>query len=336
MTSTIDPRDHEAFQRVADEVRNWGRWGDNDQIGTLNHLTPARVAAARAEIESGRTFALGIDISQHSVWGDGTIRARPQHYLTVDGGDDPEQLTALAAAIPTDTNRGFAMGWRSTMRFADDVVVLQLQGATQWDGLAHAWYDDTLYNGYSAGSVTSRGTAQIGIEHAARQGITGRAVLIDVAGHRGVDHLEANTAVTADELDAVCAAQGSEVRPGDIVLVRTGWWSGFTGPESAAAWRSGSPGVEWTVASWLHEHEVAAVASDNLAVEASGQGHEWASLPMHMLCIRDMGMTLGELWNLEALAADCRSDGRYSMLLAAPPLPIPGAVGSPINPVAIK
>lgn len=336
MAMPIDPCDEQAFEQVATAVRNWGRWGPGDQIGTLNHLTAERVAAAAAEVVTGRTFTLGIDISGHSVWGDGTIRPRPQHVLTVDGGDHPEHFAELATAVTTDTNRGLALSWSTRMRFADDMVIMPLQVATQWDGLAHAWYDDTLYNGFPAGSVTSRGTSRDGIEHAARHGITGRAVLIDVAGHYGVDHLEPNTAITAAELDAVCAAQKTVVRPGDIVLVRTGWWSTFTGPEIAAQWRSGSPGVEWTVASWLHEHEIAAIASDNLAVEASGQGYGWASLPMHMLCLRDMGLTLGEAWNLEELATDCRADGRYSMMLAAPPLPIPGAVGSPINPVAIK
>ncbi|MCU1437164.1 MAG: cyclase, partial [Naasia sp.] len=306
-------------------------------LGTLNLITPERVAEAGAEIRTGRTFPLGITFDTDGAWGDDTFRINTRHFLTVDGGDERGLVDALdEREIVSTADRMLANSWRKSMRFADDVVIMSLQSATQWDGLAHAWYDDRLYNDVPASSVTSRGAGRNGIEHVARRGIVGRAVLLDVAGFRGVDHLPANEAIYADELDAVCATQGSTVTPGDILLVRTGWWSTYRGRQDAAAWRAGCPGLSWTAAEWLFQKDVAAVAADNLAVEASGQGHEWAGLPMHMLAIRDMGLTLGEMWNLDDIAADCREDGRYSMLLAAPPLAIPGAVGSPINPVVVK
>ena len=125
------------------------------------------------------------------------------------------------------------------------------------------------------------------------------------------------------------------IEPGDIVVVHTGWWTRFTRTGDGAA--AGS-GLHWSAASWLHDHRVAAVAADNLMVEDPDQesGVTGTLLPMHMLCLRDMGLMLGEYWDLGALAADCASDGRYDFQLIAPPLRVVGAVGSPVNPIAIK
>jgi kynurenine formamidase len=123
------------------------------------------------------------------------------------------------------------------------------------------------------------------------------------------------------------------VERGDIVLIRTGWWARFLqtgdGTEPGA-------GLDWTCASWLHDHEVAAVAADNLMVENPVSAVDGAILPMHMLCLRDMGLMLGEYWDLTALAEDCAADGVYEFQLIAPPLRVTGAVGSPVNPIAIK
>src|SRR5690606_29513635 len=120
----IDPRDPDAFSRMAGRVRNWGRWGPDDQLGTLNFITPESVAAAAAEIRTGRVFPLGIDITANGLWGDGTIRPQPQHYFTLDGGDDPDAIAMVADSEPTETNRAFARTWSTRTHFADDLVVL--------------------------------------------------------------------------------------------------------------------------------------------------------------------------------------------------------------------
>jgi kynurenine formamidase len=120
---------------------------------------------------------------------------------------------------------------------------------------------------------------------------------------------------------------------GDILLIRTGWWTRFllTGNKT-----EGYSGLDWRCASWLHDHEIAAVAADNLQVEDLVSGIEGITFPLHLLCLRDMGMMFGEYWDLAALADDCAADGVYEFQLVAPPLRVVGAVGSPVNPIAIK
>ena len=220
------------------------------------------------------------------------------------------------------------------MRFNDDIIIMPLQAATQWDALSHVYYEDYLYNGFPANSVTSTGAFYCGIDKVDVKGITSRGVLLDIVRLRGVDSFcEMGNPITPDELDAAAKAQGVIVGRGDIVLVRTGWWARFL--ETGDGGEPGA-GLDWTCASWLHDHEVAAVAADNLMDENPTSGVEGAFLPMHMLCLRDMGLMLGEYWDLTALAADCAADGVYEFQLIAPPLRVTGAVGSPVNPIAIK
>jgi Putative cyclase len=135
----------------------------------------------------------------------------------------------------------------------------------------------------------------------------------------GVENLPPNTAIAPGELDDVAAAEGIDVRSGDIVLVRTGWWPRFAELGDSTAWRAGCPGLSWSCAQWLYEHEVAAVAADNIALEAAERAIDGMYLPLHGLYLRDMGMMLGELWDLEALAADCAADGVCEFQLTALP-----------------
>jgi kynurenine formamidase len=257
------------------------------------------------------------------------------HVMTVDGGD----ANTLAQYAPGWTRNPGAqqMGGYlvdNLFRFNDDMIIMPLQAATQWDALSHVYYDDKLYNGFSAGSVTSMGAYHCGIEKVDVKGITSRGVLLDLVRHRGAEvFLERGNPITPEELDDVARAQGVTVGRGDIVLIRTGWWARFlmTGNKTEPY-----SGLHWHCASWLHDHEVAAVASDNLQVEDPIPDVDGAFLPLHLLCLRDMGLMLGEYWDLTALAADCAADGVYEFQLIAPPLRFVGAVGSPVNPIAIK
>jgi len=323
------------LRAMGERVRNWGRWGPEDELGTLNLIGPEQIAAAAALVRRGAVFSLGMDIGDKGIWDGSTFRRNPVHTMTVDGGDR-ELLTHLddgGSASPVVA----AMWGRGLARFNDDLLIMHLQSSTQWDALAHVYYDDQLYNGVPAASVTSQGATRQGIQTMAR-GVVGRGVLIDVARHRGVEHLPRNERVEPEELDRVLAAQGVELRTGDIVVVRTGWLAQFPAHAEARVWRSGCPGLDWTCAEWLHRHDVAAVAADNTAVEASAPSYPEGDepLPMHLLCLRDMGMPFGELWDPEALAADCAEDGVYEFQLVAPPLRVTGAVGSPLNPLALK
>ncbi|MEU6584237.1 cyclase family protein [Nocardia sp. NPDC046763] len=325
----------EEWRKVAERVRNWGRWGDDDQLGTLNLLTPDRIAYAATRARAGRTIQLGIPFDAYGPQGSSGFRRNPIHLMAVDGGD-ADLATVLDGWGGRNEAQVAGMYAAGPMRYNDDYIMMPLQTATQWDALSHVYYDGLLYNGFPAAAVTSFGAAKLGIEHVAeRGGVVGRGVLLDVARHHHLDRLEAGTVVTPRDLQATADAQDIELRPGDILLVRTGWWTRFLETRRPAEWFGGSPGLSWRCAEWLHEHDIAAVAVDNPAVEVM-RPEDGVMMPLHMLALRDMGLPLGEIWDLEALSRDCAEDGVHDFLLCAPALRIPGAVGTPISPIAIK
>ena len=305
------------FRELGRRLSNWGRWdadGDRDERGTTNLLTPERIVAAAGLIRTGSVFDLGIPFGAGGPQPGGG-RINPVLLLSETGADQEH--------------------FPGAFHYADDYVFMPLQSATQWDGLAHVYYDERLYNGFPASDITPHGVKHLSIEHQAK-GVAGRGVLIDVARHRGVEWLEAGEAITPDELDAALAAQGTEVRPGDVVAVRTGWRRKFLADGDAASFMAGEPGLGLDCCEWLHARDVAAVCSDNWAVEVLPGELTGETLPVHMVLIRDMGMTLGEMLDLEELAEDCAADGRHEFFLAAPPIKFRRALGSPINPLAIK
>ncbi len=260
------------FREAAEDVRNWGRWGPDDELGTLNFITTDKVTEAAGLVRQGKVISLGGDFSAGGPQGAFKFRQNPVHVMTVDGGDAATLVEYgpqwLRNAVAADVSAFFA---DNPFRFNDDLIVMPLQAATQWDALSHVYYEDTLYNGFRADSVTSFGAFHLGIEKVAGKGITSRGVLLDVVAHRGVDTFCAPGApITPAELDEIAARQNVEIRSGDIVVVHTGWWTRFltTGDGS----EPGS-GLHWTCARWLHQHEVAAVAADNLMVEDPDPSH---------------------------------------------------------------
>jgi kynurenine formamidase len=222
------------------------------------------------------------------------------------------------------------------MKFSDDYLFAALQCSTQWDALAHAWYGHQLYNGFKETDVRNTGAARLSIDKLYRH-FVGRGVLLDLprilnAGER----LAQGYAISGADLDRACEAAAVEVRSGDVLLIRTAhvpWY--YTLTDKAEFWR-GAPGLGRSTVEWLHRHEVAAVALDTVAAEVQPPEDADVGLPLHGALLRDLGLTLGELFDLEALAADCATDGVYEFLFVGQPLRIPGAVGSPLNPLAIK
>lgn len=300
------------FRAVGRACSNWGRWGPDDELGTLNLITPAHVAGAAALARTGRVFDLG-----YTLGADG-----PQ--IGLGGRTNPVHLMS-ATGEPRFPDGG---------GFTDDFVFMPLQCATQWDGLAHVFYDDRCYNDVPISAVTAKGASRLAIDALAR-GVIGRGVLLDLARLHGVDCLPVDHGIGPDELDAACARQGVEVRDGDILLLRTGWTRVFaTG--SAAEFMRGEPGITLDCCPWLRARDVAALAADNWAVERYPCGDPDIRMPVHYVLIRDMGMTLGEMFDLEALAEDCAADGVYEFLLCAPVLKFANAVGTPLNPLAVK
>jgi kynurenine formamidase len=325
----------EEWRKTADRVRNWGRWGKDDQLGTLNFITADKLKQAASMVKQGKLFPLGINFDAYGPQGAHGFRRNPIHLMSVDGGD--AELAEHLKGWGRETEAQMSHIWGAgPMRFNDDFIMMPLQAGTQWDALSHVYYDGKLYNDVPAAAVNSFGATRNSIDQVDKKGIASRAVLLDVARHRGVDHLPPNTSISPEDLDEVAAAEKVTVGSGDIVLVRTGWWGVFLANRDGEAWTAGSPGVSWRVAEWLHDKECAAIACDNIAVEVSGAEVDGVMLAFHLLCIRDMGLMLGEMWDFEALSADCAADGVYEMQLVAPPLRVTGAVGSPINPIAIK
>jgi kynurenine formamidase len=324
----------EEWRVVAERVRNWGRWGPNDQLGTLNYITPAKVAESAGLVRRGRVIPLGIPLDAYGPQTMG-LRTNPIHAMTVIGADD--SVVAYLDGFGGDNEARLVEQIRSgPARFNDDHISMYLQAGTQLDGLAHFYYDGLLYNGFPAASVTAFGATKDSVDRIAAAGqIVSRGVLLDVARHRGLQSLPGDAVIYPDELDAVTAAAGVMVGSGDVVIVRTGWWPWFRANRTDSSRRSSWPGLSWRCAEWFHEREVATVAADNIAVEASTVEEGIWNL-FHMLALRDMGMPLGEIFDLEELGADCAADGIYEFQLVAQPLQITGAVASPLHPLAIK
>jgi len=322
------------FARVAGKVRNWGRWGANDEIGTLNHIGHEQVVRSASLVTTGQIFPLGIRFGSDGPQGSLPFRSNPVHLMSVDGGDARSLLqygSGDGDLVGRTIGGIFDTG---PARFNDDIIIMPLQAATQWDALAHVYYDDKLYNGFASSSVTSTGAAYCGIDKVQPKGILARGVLIDVVRYRGEGtYLAPGNPISPEELEDIARAQNVSIETGDILLFRTGWWARYLETRNGSEPCSG---VSWRCAEWLNDRNVAAIAADNVMVESTKSEVEGVFMPLHLLTLREMGLMLGEYWDLEELATDCARDGRYDFQLIASPLKVTGGVGSPINPVAVK
>jgi kynurenine formamidase len=328
----VPPSTPASFTDIAARVSNWGRWGPEDQIGTLNLVDEAARLRGAAAVHQGKAFALGLPMSA----------AEGIQMGFVKGRINPER-TMISVNEPLSGDPG----WIAT---SEDAVTFALQCATHWDGLAHASYGagpdgGTLYNGFPASSVTEAGAGNLGIHLITS--LVSRGVLLDVPRSKGVEILEPGYPITPADLDAACALGGLTIDPGDVVLVRTGQAAhlalpGRPGLGGAApardlvAYTWPSPGLTMATALWFHTHDVAAVATDTMVLEVYPCEDEALYLPVHLLHLVEMGMTQGQNWFLDELADACATDGRYDFLLDATPLPFTHALGSPVNPVALR
>lgn len=305
------------FSEVAAKVRNWGRWGRDDQLGTLNLVNDEVRRRAASCVRTGRSFSLGLELSEHGGIQSGVIPGRINPLRT---------LTHLNTPLSDDPD------WICSN---EDVVVMGTQAATHWDAISHVSYGGHLYNGHPASAVTAAGASRCGI-HLVRT-LLSRGVLLDVARAKGVDALDGGYPIQPEDLDAACSLAGLSVESGDIVLVRTGQMVHLQpGQRDLFRYTFPSPGLTMSTAEWFHSHDVAAVATDTLPLEVFPGEEDGTFLPVHLLHLVEMGMTQGQNWVLDELAADCADDGVYSFLLDASPLPFLDGTGSPLNPVAVK
>jgi len=300
---------------TARRVSNWGRWGADDERGTLNFIGPDVVRRAAACVRRGKVFSLGLAFAVDGPQIGQGGRVNPIHLMSaIDGrlGADPD-----------------------APRYADDFITMPLQCATQWDSLAHVYYGGQLYNGAPASTIGAAGATRNAIDRVG-SGVLSRGVLLDVARVRAVDRLRPGEVITPADLEAAERAEGVTVGVGDVLLVRTGHLHVFKVDRDREGYMRQMPGLGLACVEWLHARQVAAVATDTSAVEVIPFEDPTIPLPVHALCIRDMGLTLGEMFDLDELAADCAADGVWDCLLSAPPLRVTGGVGSPLNPLAAK
>ena len=313
-----------AIAAAAARVSNWGRWGEDDVRGTMNFLTDERRLAAAALVRTGASYSLSQRFDMDGPQKGWRRRTNPVHTM-LDTGTDAE------AGV-----QGFPHG----IGGADDVIAMPLQCSTQWDGLGHIFDHGNAWNGRPAGKVvTSLGDGVTGIETVSDV-IAGRGVLLDVGRAFGDEHgeLPDGFAITAEHIEGTIAGQGptAAVGKGDIVVVRTGQYS-RTRREGWGEYAGGSaPGLSFTTVDWLHDSEIAAIATDTWGFEVRPNEFDVAFQPLHQVVIPHIGLFIGEMWAPDELAAACAADGRYDFLLVAAPLPVTGAVGSPVNPIAIR
>ncbi len=309
-----------AIDEASKTLSNWGKWGKNDHSGTLNYVTPQHIVEAAKLIKTGKHFALGIPLDktgpQTGLFGG---RFNPIHQMLATGTD--------AVAGEQDWNK---------IRYADDTLMLCVQGATHWDALGHIFYEDKAYNGHDAKKINSGGLSVLGIEHS-KDKMNGRGVLLDIARFKGVEYLEDGVGISNDELDACAKAQKVEIREADFVIIRTGQMERCLKSGNWGAYAGGdAPGVKFENCYWAHEKKIAAICSDTWGVEVRPNETTEANQPWHWVVIPAMGLCMGEIFYLKELAEDCAKDKVYEFFFCGPPLIITGGTGSPINPQAFK
>lgn len=300
---------------------NWGRWGPMDQIGAANFITPEVIVHAASLIRTGRAVSCAIPLDSTGPVYPG--RAGVFHAYTYAGAD-------YVAGAPIARQLGAYHG-------TDDVLFMPLQGSTQWDGLAHVGVDHMLYNGFWIGTVAASSGARRCSIHQMKARLQGRGVLLDLVAHHGVERLLPGHAITSRELEACAAAQQVEILTGDILIIRTGHVPYYYSlADKQPFFAEGAPGLSIETVDWLHAREVAAVAMDNIAIEVEPFQEPFDHpFPLHGRLIRDLGLTLGEIWWLEDLALACREEQRFEFFISAAPLNVTNAAGSPINPIAL-
>lgn len=317
---------------------NWGEYGADDEFGRLNLLTPERVQRAAAEIRDGRSFCLSLPLT---LPGGNVLNPRrkpPRLQANVQDGHETLNF-AMEALDPANTDV-----------LNDDHATLHLQYSTQWDALAHIGglfdadgdgeAEKVYYNGYrEADVVAGTGARKLAVDTLARKPVQGRGVLVDL--YRASE--QARHAYGLDELQAVMASQSAAIEEGDILVLRTGFSELIVemdgAPDKAVLDRSCATldGRDEALLNWISGSGIAAIAADNYAVEqypAHARAGRRAALPLHEHCLFKLGLPLGELWYLKDLAEWLAGAGRTRFFLTAPALNLPGAVGSPVTPVA--
>ena len=286
-----------------ERLSNWGRWGPDDQLGTLNFVTAEVSAGAARTVRTGETVSC----------------ARP--LPTQPAADNLHPVVHHMTGTATEG-------------YGADYFALAPHGyaTSHIDALCHIFHERKLFNGYPVDTVTAHGAGKLGIHHL-RSGIVTRGVLIDVPKLRGVDALAPGDAIYPEDLEAVERAAGDTVRRGDALLVRTGRWRWR---EAHGPWapHTGMAGLDASCLPWIHEREVAALGSDGVS-DVMPSGIEGVGMPIHTVAIVAMGVHLLDNLDLDGLASACDANGCVTFLFVVAPLVLVRGTASPVNPIAV-
>ena len=297
------------FDEWMNELNNWGRWGDDDELGALNLITDKKRKAAAKLVKDGVSVSLAHEALKEKA----ADNPSPyEHKMVRTGGSD---------------NPG---------NFVVDTIGVSYHGFahTHMDSLCHVFYKDRYYNGISRESATEEGCTKLGIQ-GVHGGVFTRGVLVDVPWVRGVDYLEPGTAVTVEDLDAWEKKAGITVQPGDALLIYTGRWAARAAKGVWSTREHGLSGLHASAIPWLKKRDIAILGSDGGAdVYPSGLVDGKGISPIHMFTLVGLGANILDVGDFEALAAEARTRGRWEFLLTFAPLRIGGGTGSPINPIA--
>ncbi len=298
------------LDRMYESLKNWGRWGADDQRGALNHLTPERRAAAVGAVRSGEAVSLAYDIGTEPS----AENPHPAHHHMLASGD------------ARDAN-GIA-GYEA----ARDYIGLDVHGlfTTHVDALSHMFVRGEMYGGRPASDVRSDGARSNTVLSLA-DGVVGRGVLLDIPRVRGVDHLDAGDVMTVADLEAAEEAEGVRVGPGDVLLVA---W-GREARRAASPAAGGFAGLHAECLPWIHEREVAVLGSDGISDPMPFAGTPGWPFPVHQIGITAIGLHLIDNMAVARLAERCAAGQRWEFLFTMAPLRIPKGTGCPVNPVAV-
>jgi len=302
------------------QVNNWGRFGREDELGTLNYVTNEKRSDAALRIRQGKTFSLSMMFDRYGPQPPFDRRLNPQHIMLATGAD------VMAQAQP---------GSKHGYGYSDDMVILALQAATHWNALAHMFHNFKMYNDRPCTLVGSQGAAKNSIT-VLQDKVVSRAILLDFPRALGMQHLPESYRIGVEDIEKTLNCQNITLERGDILMFRTGHLARTAG---SGGWEhytyTNEPGPSIEVLPYLHKHQVAAVASDTWAFEVVPSGTSlW--LPVHAIGMVYMGLLIGENFHLDEWADDCAKDGVYDAFFCAAPIPFSRAVGAPVNPIVIK
>jgi len=294
------------FDRMMQEISNWGRWGTDDQLGTLNLITPAKRRNAASLVKDGVTVSMALDLNKRKD----ELNTDPFEHQVFTGEFGGHVGVTDSYSV---NYHGFAH--------------------SHMDGLQHITHKGELYNGMSLESIRPEGTDQLGIQNVGINGVFTRGVLVDMPRFLGIDFLPAGTAITVEDIEAWEKKSGVTISSGDVLLIRTGRWTQVA-QEGQWNFLEKAAGAHASLAPWLKSRDVAVIGCDGIT-DVMPSGVEGLAIPLHELVIAGLGMLMLDNLDLEAVADAAAARGRSTFLFVGAPLRVPGGTGSPLNPLAV-